>query len=552
MQDYPLTVTAILRRGETVHRNSVVQTLTAYEPASGQLTLQSATYADIAANAGRLANALRRIGVDGDQRVGTFCWNHAEHLEAYLAIPSMGAVLHTLNIRLFPEQLTFVVNHADDRVIIIDGSLIPLLGKIAGTLPNVTHFLVVGPGDHSMLTQAFPGTTSMDYHDALGAEESRFTWAEPDERSAAAMCYTSGTTGNPKGVAYSHRSTYLHSLASLGAPVLGLDEADRLLVIVPMFHANAWGSPYSGFFCGADFVFPTQFLQAAPLTALIAQTRPTVTMAVPTIWNDIWNYGERNPIDLSSLRSVTAGGSAVPRVLMQRFLDRYGLQIMQGWGMTETSPLGSLAKPHKNADPADAMDYRDLAGRVLPGVELRIVTEDPAGNAIVARTDGKTIGEIEVRGPWVTGAYHLDETPEKFRDGWLRTGDMGTLDELGYLRITDRTKDVIKSGGEWVSSIDLENVIMAHPKVLEAAVIGVPDAKWDERPMACLVVREGVEADEALIDDVQKFLAERVAKWWIPERWSFVPAVPKTSVGKFDKKVLRAQHADGLLTVHSR
>ena len=267
MQDYPLTVTAILRRGETVHRHSVVQTLTAYDPASGHLTLKSATYAEIAANAGRLANALRRIGIDGDQRVATFCWNHAEHLEAYLAIPSMGAVLHTLNIRLFPEQLTFVVNHADDRVIIIDGSLIPLLGKVAGTLPNVTHFLVVGPGDHSMLTEAFPGTTSMDYHDALAAEESRFEWAEPDERSAAAMCYTSGTTGNPKGVAYSHRSTYLHSLASLGAPMLGLDEADTLLVIVPMFHANAWGSPYSGFLTGTDFVFPTQFLQAAPLTA---------------------------------------------------------------------------------------------------------------------------------------------------------------------------------------------------------------------------------------------------------------------------------------------
>ena len=552
MQDYPLTVTAILRRGETVHRNSVVETLTAYDPTTAQLTLTSATYAEIGARAARLANALRRIGIDADQRVGTFCWNHAEHLEAYLAIPSMGAVLHTLNIRLFPEQLTFVVNHADDRVIIIDGSLIPLLCKVAGTLPNVTHFLVVGAGDHSLLTEAFPGTTSMDYHDALAAEEPRFAWAEPDERSAAAMCYTSGTTGNPKGVAYSHRSTYLHSLASLGAPVLGLDEPDRLLVIVPMFHANAWGSPYSGFFCGADFVFPTQYLQAAPLTTLIAQTRPTVTMAVPTIWNDIWNYGERNPIDLSSLRSVTAGGSAVPRVLMQRFLDKYGLQIMQGWGMTETSPLGSLAKPHKNADPANAMDYHDLAGRVLPGVELRIVTEDPSGNAMVARTDGKTIGEIEVRGPWITGAYHLDETPEKFRDGWLRTGDMGTLDELGYLRITDRTKDVIKSGGEWVSSIDLENVIMAHPKILEAAVIGVPDAKWDERPMACLVVREGVEADAALIDDVQQFLAERVAKWWIPERWSFVPAVPKTSVGKFDKKVLRAQHTEGLLTVHSR
>jgi fatty-acyl-CoA synthase len=551
MQDYPLTITAILRRGITIHHHSTVETLDAFNAETGELTLRSSTYGQIGEQAAKLANALRHIGVTGDERVGTFCWNHAEHLVAYLAIPSMGAVLHTLNIRLFPEQLTYVVNHADDRVIIVDASLIPLLCKVAGTLPNVKHFLVIGAGDHSMLTEAFPGTSTSDYHEALAAEPTTFAWVDPDERSAAAMCYTSGTTGNPKGVAYSHRSTYLHSLASLGAPVLGLDEADKALIIVPMFHANAWGAPYSGFFTGADFVFPTQFLQAAPLTSLIAKTKPTVTMAVPTIWNDIWNYGERNPIDLSSLRSVTAGGSAVPRVLMQRFLDKYGLQIMQGWGMTETSPLGSLAKPHKNADPANTMDYHDLAGRVLPGVELRIVTEDEQGNGTVAPMDGITIGEIEVSGPWITGSYHLDATPEKFRDGWLRTGDMGTLDSLGYLRITDRTKDVIKSGGEWVSSIDLENVIMAHPSILEAAVIGIPDVKWDERPMACLVLREGTEPGEALINDVKSFLGERVAKWWIPASWSFISAVPKTSVGKFDKKVLRAQHAEGTLDVHN-
>ena len=269
-----------------------------------------------------------------------------------------------------------------------------------------------------------------------------------------------------------------------------------------------------------------------------------MTAAVPTIWNDIWNYGEQNPLDLSSVRSVTSGGAAVPRILMQRFKDKYGLQIMQGWGMTETSPLGSLAKPHKYAQPHEFMDYHDLAGRVLPGVELRIVSNEETGE--VAPTDGSTIGEIEVRGPWVTGAYYLDATPEKFRDGWLRTGDMGTLDSLGYLRITDRTKDVIKSGGEWVSSIDLENAIMAHPAIAEAAVIGVPDPRWDERPMACLVLRPGSSVTPA---ELRQFLGERVAKWWIPERWAFIDAVPKTSVGKFDKKVLRAQHADELLSV---
>ncbi len=546
MQDYPLTVTAILRRGESVYADSKVTTLETFDAETGAITTRTSTYAEVGQQAARLANALRKLGITGDERVGTFSWNHQEHLEAYLGIPSMGAVLHTLNIRLFPEQLTYVANHADDRVIIIDGSIIPLLCKVAGTLPNVKHFLVVGPGDHSMLIEAFPGANVQDYHATLAAEEPTFAWVDDmDERSAAAMCYTSGTTGNPKGVAYSHRSTYLHSMACLGAPVLGITERDSLLIIVPMFHANAWGAPYAGFFAGSDFVFPKQYLQAAPLTATIAATKPTITMAVPTIWNDIWNYSEKTPIDLSSLRSVTAGGSAVPRILMQRFKDKFGLQIMQGWGMTETSPLGSLATPHKYAEPSEYMDYHDLAGRMLPGIEIRIVEDD----GTVAPWDGTTIGEIEARGSWVTGSYHLDDTPEKFRDGWLRTGDMGTLDSRGYMRITDRTKDVIKSGGEWVSSIDLENAIMGHPAVLEAAVIGVPDPKWDERPLACIVLREGQAADASTVADIKSYLGERVAKWWIPESWSFIESVPKTSVGKFDKKVLRAQHTDGLLEV---
>ena len=548
MQEHPLLISMILRRGMTVHAQSKVTTVDEYEASTGVLTTRTVTFADVGANAARLANVLRRLGIDADQRVATFCWNHQEHLECYLAIPSMGAVLHTLNIRLFPEQLTFVANHADDQIIIIDGSLIPLLCKVAGTLPTVRHFLVVGDGDRAMLASAFPGADVLDYRQELAKESTDFVWPEDlDETSAAAMCYTSGTTGNPKGVAYSHRSTWLHSLASLGAPMLGLDEPDRLLVIVPMFHANAWGAPYSAFFCGADFVFPKQFLQAAPLAKIMAEFRPTVTMAVPTIWNDLWNYGESHTLDVSSLRSVTAGGSAVPRVLMQRFKDKYGLQIMQGWGMTETSPLASLAKPPKDASPETFMDYHDLAGRILPAVELRIVSDEETGE--VAARDGKTIGEIEIRGPWITASYHLDATHEKFRDGWLRTGDMGTLDSQGYLRITDRTKDVIKSGGEWVSSIDLENVIMAHPSVMEAAVIGIPDQKWDERPMACIVVREGVAPDQATVLAIKSFLGERVAKWWIPESWTFVDAIPKTSVGKFDKKVLRAQHADGALAV---
>ena len=546
MQDYPLTVTAILRRGEAIYADSTITTVDSFDADTGALSTRSVTYGDVARRAAQLANALRRLGIAGDERVGTFSWNHQEHLEAYLAVPSMGAVLHTLNIRLFPEQLTYVANHADDRIIIVDASLIPMLCKVAGTLANVRHFLVVGEGDHTMLAEAFPTAVCHDYDSALAAEATSFAWPDAlDERSAAAMCYTSGTTGNPKGVAYSHRSTYMHSMASMGANMLGINERDTLLIIVPMFHANAWGAPYSGFFAGSDFVFPRQFLQAAPLTAMFAQTRPTVTMAVPTIWNDIWNFGERNPVDMSSLRWITAGGSAVPRVLMQRFKDKYGFQITQGWGMTETSPLGTMAVPPKHSAPEDAMNYHDLAGRVLPGIELRITNDDGS----VASADGQTLGENEVRGSWVTGSYYLDPTPEKFHDGWLRTGDMGTLDPKGFLRITDRTKDVIKSGGEWVSSIDLENAIMAHPSVLEAAVIGVSDPRWDERPLACIVLREGVEPGDATVAELKAFLAERVAKWWIPESWSFIEAVPKTSVGKFDKKVLRAQHADGLLAV---
>jgi fatty-acyl-CoA synthase len=538
MQDVPLTVTHLLRRGQEVFSGSEAVTY------HGGDDRTRASYGEIGARAERLAAALRRLGITGDERVGTFSWNHQQHLECYLAIPTMGAVLHTLNIRLFPEQLAFVVNHADDRVIVVDGSLIPLLAKIAGQLPNVRHFLVVGAGDHSMLTEAFPGTTAHDYDAALAAEEPGFAWPDVDERSAAAMCYTSGTTGNPKGVVYSHRSTFLHSMSVCQASVLGLTEHDRCLVIVPMFHANAWGTPYAAFLSGSDLVFPKQFLQAEPLARLIALERPTVSAGVPTIWNDLFIYGETHDVDLSSLRWITAGGSAVPRVLMERFEEKYGLRIVQGWGMTETSPVAAIALPPKQAPAESEMAYREMAGRVLGGVEVRVAREDGS----IAPNDGQTVGEFEIRGPFITGSYYNDPSPEKFHDGWLRTGDMGTLDPQGFMRITDRTKDVIKSGGEWVSSIDLENEIMAHPAVLEAAVIGVPDPRWDERPLACVVLRPG---QTATVAELKEFLAGRVAKWWLPERWTFIDGVPRTSVGKFDKKVLRARHADGQLTEQS-
>jgi fatty-acyl-CoA synthase len=529
MQDFPLTITHLLRHGQQVHGRSRVATF------DGERT-RVATFTEVAERVERLAAALRRLGVGEGDRVGTFCFNHQEHLEAYLAVPSMGAVLHTLNVRLFPDQLAFVVNDGGDRVVIVDDGLVPLLARIAGRLSTVEHFIVLGPGDASALGDV------LRYQALLDAEEPGYTWPELDERSAAAMCYTSGTTGDPKGVVYSHRSTFLHSMSVNTTSVLGIREDDKVLVVVPMFHANAWGTPYAGWMAGADFVMPERFLQAEPLSRLIAMERPTISAGVPTVWNDILHFGEDHAIDLSSFRMVTGGGSAVPRRLIERFQERFGVPMYQGWGMTETSPVCAISYPPKGGDPADDLDWRARTGRVIPGVEIRIVADDGS----VAPNDGTTVGEIEVRGPWVTGSYYLDPAPEKFHDGWLRTGDVGVMDDFGFFQITDRSKDVIKSGGEWISSVELENTLMAHPDVIEASVVGVPDERWDERPLAVVVLRPGATVTPAELRD---WLSTRVAKWWLPERWALIDEVPKTSVGKFDKKALRARQAAGDLEV---
>jgi fatty-acyl-CoA synthase len=360
------------------------------------------------------------------------------------------------------------------------------------------------------------------------------------------MCYTSGTTGNPKGVAYSHRSMYLHSMSVCMGDAMALSGQDRVLPVVPMFHANAWGLPYAAMMVGASLVMPDRYLQAEPLAACIAAERPTFAGAVPTVWNDLLQYAETHEVDCSSLRLVACGGSAVPRRLMERFESELGVTVMQAWGMTETSPLGSIARPPVGVDAVAAWDYRSTAGKLLCGVEGRLVGDD--GEPMPH--DGKAVGEVEVRGPWVTAAYYNpaadDGSAEKFHDGWLRTGDVGTIDPAGFLVLTDRAKDVIKSGGEWISSVDLENTIMSHPDVVEAAVVGVPDEKWEERPLAVVVLRPGGSADA---DAMRAWLADRIAGWQLPERWAFVDAVPRTSVGKFDKKVVRQQYADGALTV---
>ena len=530
MQESPLLISSIIRHGEFVYADKKIFTVT---PEG----VEQATFFQVSKRAEQLAAALIKLGVQRGDRVATFMWNNQAHLEAYMAIPCMGAVLHTLNIRLFPEQLAYIINHAEDQIIIVDASLVPVLAKVRDQLTTVRHIIVHGHDDSGVLGE------TLDYESLVHAERPGFEWPELDERSAAIMCYTSGTTGNPKGVVYSHRSTWLHSMASTSANSIGLCEKDRCLLIVPMFHVNAWGAAYTAFFAGVEMIMPQMFLQGEPIVKMIRELRPTISLGVPTIWNDVLRVAENNPeVDFSSLRGLLAGGSAVPRIMIETFRDRYGVDMIQGWGMTETSPLAAVSIPPAGTPHDLEIDYRVKAGRVVAGVEMRLTADD----GTVLPRDGKTIGEFEIRGPWITGSYFGVDDADKFHDGWLRTGDIGTLDGLGFLVISDRTKDVIKSGGEWISSVDLESTMMAHPKVFESAVIAVPDERWQERPLCCVVLRPD---ESASAEELRDFLAERVVKWWLPERWAFIESIPKTSVGKFDKKVLRAQYHDGDLNV---
>ncbi|WP_328537898.1 long-chain fatty acid--CoA ligase [Streptomyces sp. NBC_00344] len=540
MQDVPLTVTRILVHGTLVHGTSQITTWTgdAQQP-------QRRSFAETGARAVQLANALRdEIGIDGDQRVATLMWNNAEHVEAYFAVPSMGAVLHTLNLRLPAEQLVWIVNHAADRAIIVNGSLLPLLAPLLPDLPTVEHVVVSGPGDRSLLDGCAPRVH--EYEDLIAGRPTTYDWPEIDERQAAALCYTSGTTGEPKGVVYSHRSIYLHSMQVNTAQSMGLTDTDTSLVVVPQFHVNAWGLPHATFMSGINMLMPDRFLQPAPLAEMIEQEKPSHAAAVPTIWQGLLAEVTAHPRDLSSMKRVTIGGAACPPALMEAY-DKLGVRLCHAWGMTETSPLGTNSNPPAGLSAEEEWPYRVSQGRFPVGVEARLA--GPGGE--IVPWDGESAGELEVRGPWIAGAYFGGANGEDFRpsdkfsdDGWLKTGDVGIISRDGYLTLTDRAKDVIKSGGEWISSVDLENAIMAHPAVAEAAVVAVPDRKWGERPLATVVLKEGQSVG---CDELKDFLARSVAKWQLPERWAIVPSVPKTSVGKFDKKVIRKQYADGQL-----
>ncbi|MEA2202114.1 MAG: hypothetical protein QOI89_2710 [Solirubrobacteraceae bacterium] len=528
--DFPLTLNHILHRVRSCNHGAELVTLTP------DGTVERAAHRELAERIDRLARALQQLGVEQGDRVATFAWNNQRHFELYFAIPCTGAVLHTLNIRLFEEQLTYIVNHAEDKLIFVDDSLVPVLEKLAPTFTTVEHYVVMGDGDTGTLPNALRYDELVD-----AAGPGGFDYPELDERQAAALCYTSGTTGNPKGVLYSHRSISLHSSATLMSDANGLSRADRVLAVVPMFHANAWGLPYGAALAGADLILPDRFLGAEPLAKLIEAERPTLMGCVPTIFADLLRYADAHPeVDLSSLSNAACGGSAVPRQLMRDFEERHGVRIFQAWGMTETSPVATYSRPREGEHDEAYWDDRARQGRPLPWVELRLVDDD--GGEVP--WDGSSTGEIEVRGPWVAAGYFRESDEAKFDAGWLRTGDIAAVDEKGFVQITDRAKDVIKSGGEWISSVELENELMSHPDVVEAAVIAKPDERWAERPLCCVVLHDGASTTP---EQLVEHLRSRVAKWWLPDEFAFVSEIPKTSVGKFDKKVLRGRLTEGTL-----
>ncbi len=535
MMDYPLTLDVIIEHARRMTPEKSIKT----KLPDGSWHQYS--YAEFYRRVKRLGNVLETLGVKNGDRVATFAWNSFEHLEFYFGIPGAGAVCHTLNIRLSPEQLKYIIDHAEDKVIFIDGTLLALLEPIADQLKTVEHFVLF---NHDRESDCSLPNLSY-YEDLMASASDDYQWRCTDENMAMGLCYTSGTTGIPKGVLYSHRSMMLHTMGVLQAAALGPTEADVVLPVVPQFHAMAWGLPYACAWVGATLIMPGPHLRPEPLAEMIESERVSIAAGVPTIWNGLYHELRQNPRDISCITQLVVGGSAMPRGLIEAYERDFGVNVVHAWGMTEMSPIGSVSKlqtQHAKLDDQARWDIKAKQGYFVPGVDARIVDND--GRELP--WDGATMGELQVRGFWVAARYFkLELNQEHFTDdGWFRTGDVVTVDSNGFMTITDRTKDLVKSGGEWISSVDLENTLISHPDILEAAVIAIPDETWGERPMAVLVPL-GEDYDPAALN---QHLLQHFPKFWLPDRYVVLPEIPKTGVGKMDKKVLRRMYAQGTLS----
>ncbi|MFN0073857.1 MAG: long-chain fatty acid--CoA ligase [Chloroflexota bacterium] len=501
--------------------------------------LQRTTYGEMASRANALGHALLRLGVQRGDRVGTLGWNHFRHLELYFAVPCLGAVLHTINLRLFQDQVAYIIQHAEDRVLFLDPDVVPLLERLHGQIPSVRDFVIMCDRE-SMPATTLPGAVC--YEDLLDGGSRDYVFPDDlDEDLPAAMCYTSATTGNPKGVQYSHRMLFLHTMAKCLTDTIAVSERDTILPVVPMFHVNAWGLPWAAAFAGAKLVLPGARPDSKALAELIQQEGVTLAAGVPTVWMGVLDELRARSYDFSTIRALEVGGAAVPRALMEAY-DQLGITVMHAYGMTEAAPLTHVGRLRSSADDRSTEEryrLRVKQGMLAHGLEMRLVGEHGEN----VPWDGESLGELALRGPWVATEYYRDaRTAETFREGWYYTGDVGSVDAEGYLQLADRTKDLVKSGGEWISSVDIENHLMAHASVQEAAVIAVPHARWQERPVACVALRS--QSAPVSEEDLKIFLSERIVGWWMPDRVVFIDEVPKTSVGKFDKKVLRARFKD--------